>query len=148
MTRTPIRRVPLIRLLLVALLALGGLFAHVPGPAGATAVTKTFTNTADITIPDSGSASPYPSTIDVSNVCGTITKVTVTLDDFSHLWPEDVDILLVGPNGQTLMLMSDAGDDFSVQNVDLTFDDAATAALPNNAALASGTYKPTDYVTP
>src|SRR5262249_517789 len=33
----------------------------------------------------------------------------VTLRDLSHSWPDDLDILLVAPDGRKVMLMSDAG---------------------------------------
>ena len=89
-----------------------------------------FTNTNGITIPIGGAATPYPSNIVVSGLSGTITKVTATLTNFSHTWPDDVDILLVGPAGQKLVLMSDAGgtNANAVTNLTFTFDDAAASA--------------------
>ena len=75
-----------------------------------------FTNSTPIVIPDpklpgarptSGRARPYPSTIDVTGVMGQVTKVTVTLHDGRHDRPEDVDILLVGPHGEALIVLSD-----------------------------------------
>src|SRR5215813_10739977 len=44
----------------------------------------TFSNTNPITIPLVGNASPYPSSIAVSGLSGTITSVTVTLTGFNH----------------------------------------------------------------
>jgi hypothetical protein len=56
-----------------------------------------------------------------------------------------LDILLVGPLGQKVLLMSDVGGGVSVANVNLTFDDAATVFLPTSAvSITTGTYKPTD----
>src|SRR4029453_15403193 len=72
----------------------------------------------------------------------TITKITVTLREFAHAYPSDVDILLVGPNGQNVLLMSDAGGDTPVGNLDFMFDDDAGSALP--APLVSGLFKPTN----
>jgi len=65
----------------------------------------------------------------------------------SHTYPDDLDILLVGPGGQKVLLMSDAGGGSDVNNITLTFDDAAASALADSAAIVAGTYKPTDFVT-
>jgi hypothetical protein len=110
--------------------------------AGGTAVRQ---NAATIVVPSSGAATPYPSAIAVSGITGTVTKVTVTLPDVSHTSPDDLDILLVGPLGQKVMLMSDAGEGPDLTNVALTFDDAAPFALPDGPGIVSGTYKPSDY---
>ena len=40
---------------------------------------------------------------------GTISKVTVRLNNIAHTFPDDIDVLLVGPGGQTSILMSDNG---------------------------------------
>ena len=36
-----------------------------------------------------------------------MTKVTVTLKQMTHTFPDDVDVLLVGPTGVKFILMSD-----------------------------------------
>jgi carboxypeptidase T len=110
----------------------------VPVPAGC--------NITPITIPDSGPGVPYPSLISYS-AGGTILDVNVTLNDVSHTYPDDVDILLVGPAGQSVILMSDAGGSNDVTDVDLTFDDEATATLPDSAQIVTGSYDPTNYLT-
>ncbi len=98
-----------------------------------------------ITINDNTAASPYPSTITVSATAGTITKVTVQLKGLSHTQQNDLDILLVGPSGQTVVLMSDAGGNADASNADLTFDDAALVSLTTTAApIPTGIYKPTN----
>jgi hypothetical protein len=71
----------------------------------------------------------------------------VTLDRISHTYPDDLDILLVAPGGQKVLLMSDAGGGTGINNVTLTFDDAAASNLPDSSAIVSGTYKPTDFTT-
>lgn len=106
-------------------------------------------NSASITISDSllppTAASPYPSDILFPAEVGEpITDVNVVLHDFSHTSPDDVDVLLVGPNGHGIVLMSDVGNGNDTVNVDLTFDDAAATSLPDNGPLVSGTFKPTD----
>ncbi|HAZ43403.1 MAG TPA: hypothetical protein DCZ55_02685, partial [Cyanobacteria bacterium UBA11371] len=100
-----------------------------------------------ISIPDFGGTSPYPAPITVSGVTGNITNLTVTLNNVSHTFPDDIDILLVGPGGQNVLLMSDAGGNADLNNVTLTFDDSAAAFLPNSSQITAGTYKPTDFET-
>jgi hypothetical protein len=73
------------------------------------ATTQTFTNTAPITIPDLGPATPYPSPITVAGATGQVRDVDVILDGFSHTFPDDVNILLEGPQGQKALIMADAG---------------------------------------
>lgn len=102
-------------------------------------------NTNAIVIPERGIASPYPSVLSVTGLSGVVTGVRVTLNGFGHGYPDDVDVLLVAPNGQRVMLMSDAGGGFAVTNLTLAFDDAATLALPDNLRLTNGSYRPTDY---
>ena len=108
----------------------------------ATAGTSTIANTSAITIPSGGNASPYPSQIVVSSVAGTITNVKAKLTGFSHTYTRDVDVLLVGPGGQSVVLMSDVGSSTTSSNIDLTFDDTA-GALPAGS-LSSGSYQPTN----
>ena len=111
-------------------------------PAGASAVT--FSNPAPITIPDSGPADPYPSTISVSGVPGSVTKVTATLVDLSHEFPQDIAVLLAAPSGQATPLMASVcGTSATPDAVTFTFDDAAAEFLPVDDQCASGTYKPT-----
>lgn len=42
--------------------------------------------------------------------------------------------------------MSDAGNGFAINNVNLTFDDAASTFVPENGQITSGTYRPTNYL--
>lgn len=108
-----------------------------------TPVTATFTNPTPIIINGdaAGPADPYPSSINVAGLTGSIAKVTVTLSNMSHAFPSDLDILLVGPQGN-IILMSDAGGGTDIANVTLTFDDAAPTFVPT--PIVSGTFRPTD----
>ena len=106
-----------------------------------------FVNPGSISIPLVGTATPYPSSNLVSGVAGLVLKTTVTLSNLNHTWPDDVDILLVGPAGQSVLLMSDCGGETSLNNVTLTFDDDATSSLPDVSQILPGTYRPTDYGT-
>lgn len=108
----------------------------------------TFTNLNSITIPGSGtagSANPYPSIINVSGLTGTITDVNVTINGLNHTAPDNIDILLVGPSGEKIILMSDAGGPHDVTDMNLTFDDSASSYLPNGSVLISGSFKPTNH---
>ncbi|HET9299195.1 MAG TPA: hypothetical protein VFO11_04575, partial [Candidatus Polarisedimenticolaceae bacterium] len=104
-------------------------------------------NPAVITIPDSGPASPYPSTIEVAGVSGVISKIRVTLDRIQHTCFADLDILLVAPTGQSLVLTSDAGGcGGTATPTRLTFDDYAPATLDiAGTQPASGSYRPVNY---
>ena len=104
-----------------------------------------FTNSGDIVIPDHGRATPYPASIAVSGVAGLIGKVTVTLTNVNHTYPDDVDMLLVAPAGQSVLLMSHAGGGNVVTNVSLSFDDMAASQLPASGQITSGTYQPSGY---
>ena len=89
---------------------------------------------------------PYPSTIQVSGVTGLVaTRAVVTIQAFSHYFPSDVHLLLTAPDGRSAILMSEVGgqNKYSVTNLTITFDDAASTNLPINTRLQSGTYKPT-----
>lgn len=96
-------------------------------------------------------AQPYPSTITISNLLGcTVRKVTVTIHGFSHSFPSDVTILLVGPQGHQAILMSQVGgqERLSVTNLTLTLDEDAVNTLPVYAGLQSGAFRPTNgYLT-
>ncbi len=118
-------------------------FPFVLGTTSAT--TTSFTNAGAISIPDSGTASPYPSPRVVSGVTGTVTKVTARLNSLTHTFPADFDVLLTGPAGQKVMLMSAAGGGFPVSNVTLTFDDSAGSGLPSGSTITTGTYTPSSF---
>jgi subtilisin-like proprotein convertase family protein len=110
-------------------------------------VRTSYPNTTPITIPSSGAATPYPSVITVSGEGEALSTITVTLFDMNHTYPDDLDILLVGPTGASVILMSDCGGGNDLVNVNLTFDDNAAASLPDSTQITSGTYKPTNIGT-
>jgi subtilisin-like proprotein convertase family protein len=117
--------------------------------------TTTFSNSASIPIADGhcndtrfskdvqGKSDPYPSTIDVAGVSGPITQLEVTLHDISHHYPEDLRVLLVGPAGQSVMLMNRAGSGDTIgplDDVTLTFDDSWDDQLSDKSAHVSTSY--------
>ena len=101
---------------------------------------KGFSSTGGVAIADNTIASPYPSTIAGSGFETPVTHVAITIHQFSHTAPGDVDMLLVGPQGQTAIFWSDLGGLNLVNGVTLTFDDRAANFPPNT--LTNGTYKP------
>jgi subtilisin-like proprotein convertase family protein len=116
-------------------------------------VTQTFTSTGLITIPDGPSgtksiqAVPYPSAIAVTGFAnGVITDVNLILEDFTHQYVGDVDILLSNGDGRRALVMSDVSED-PITSIDLTLDDEAAASVPTSRP-ASGVFRPTDLADP
>jgi hypothetical protein len=108
--------------------------------------TLTFSSALPIVIPAagfSGPANPYPSSIVVSGVTGTVTDVDVSVFNLTHGNSFDVDLLLDGPGGQNTILMNFAGG--GPVSVDLTFDDAAPLLIGNGGVVSSGTWSPFAY---
>jgi uncharacterized repeat protein (TIGR01451 family) len=119
---------------------------HVETPLGRTySSTSNFSSLSSFVIATNGPASVYPSSNIVSGMTGAVQKVTVTLHDFSHRLPDQVDVLLRGPDGKTVTLLSDAGGFLAVSNVTLVFDSTVTNRLPDNEQIIAGTYSPTNY---
>jgi subtilisin-like proprotein convertase family protein len=105
---------------------------------------STHASATPITIRDNTTATPYPSTINVSGVAGPVSAVRVTLAGFSHTYPEDVDIVLVSPDGRKVALMGSVGGGNDAVNATLVFDDAATGTI--GGTVTSGTYLPSGSV--
>lgn len=89
----------------------------------------------------------YPSTINVAGLSGTVTKVTVSFA-ITSTFPDDLDILLVGPTAARSIVLSDAGFTADLVNVSYTFDQSAASAFPDQPATAvpAGTYRPANYL--
>lgn len=92
-----------------------------------------------------GPGLPYPSTIEVSGFSDPVTRVRVTLSGLTHSAVSDLNVLLVGPQGQSAMLLSDVSGRAS--GATLAFEDGAPRLPQGNASatIGSGTYGPTDY---
>ncbi len=113
---------------------------------------QVFTSASSIGLSGSngGRSLPYPAAINVSAVVGKITKVSARLNNASQpssSWALDLRIVLVGPTGQSVALMSNAGGSYSLGGVTVTFDDAAASALPKTSAIATGSYRPANYTS-
>lgn len=112
----------------------------------------TFSNTNRITFADfslpPNPATPYPTFINVSSFSSNaiIQKVTVTIRNFFHNFPDDVDMMLVGPTGARFVFFSDCGGSQAVVNQTFTFDDTAATRMPDSTpALTTGTWQPSSY---
>jgi hypothetical protein len=135
---------------ILAVMLLAGLPA-----APARAKTHTFLDTTDL-FPTMGAgtygpANDYPSTIVVSGIAGKVTRVRVTIIGYGSASPDDTDIAITGPNGRSVMVMSDACGLYpeSVQNDNWTFDDSAPTFISNNGPCGNyqeGSFKPTNYL--
>jgi len=102
---------------------------------------ETFSNTTPIAI--ASNAQTAPSAITVSGFETKIADVNVSLSVLTHPTASDLDILLVGPGGQTVLLMSEAAG--PAANDSPTFDDQAPNQVPISDPLVSGTFQPTNY---
>jgi subtilisin-like proprotein convertase family protein len=103
-------------------------------------------NTAVTLLDDAQPPANYPSTIDVSTPKTMVQSISIVVN-LTHNFPDDVDILLVGPTGQKSWILSDCfGDtDLSGQALFLQIGNPAapdsTVALP----LATTLHAPTNF---
>lgn len=115
--------------------------------ASAGALGQTYSNTAPISIPSLGAANPYPSTITVSGGPTSIQFVTVTIAGLSHSFIDDIDMLLVGPGGQKIGLMSDQLGNIAAPGITVNFVSAG-GSLQSTGLVAGGYYAPAGGVGP
>lgn len=113
--------------------------------------TNTFSNPNPIVINDNSTAAPYPSQITVPGPSCIITKLTVALNGFNHFFPDDAGVLLVGPTGVKVRLMTDSGGPLNLllDPADLVFssgDIPPAPFVPDEGPFNSGTYRPSEGV--
>ena len=104
-----------------------------------------FCNPGPLTIPSSGVAVQYPSRIFVSGLSGSISKVTLSLNNLNGVRPDDLDVLLVGPTGAKLVALSDAGGPTDSVGTTVTLDDDAANAIADAGPVSSGSFRPSSY---
>ena len=68
--------------------------------------------------------------------------MTVTFNNLSHTYTDDMDIMLVGPGGQNATICSDAGGANGIVGATVTLDDAAANQLPDATAITAGAWRP------
>ena len=94
------------------------------------------------------STDPFPSAVTVSGLPTAVSDVDVTLTGLTHTYPDDLDLVLVAPDGTSSTIMSDAGGGHNNGLADATIhlDDQASDPLPDESPITSGnTYRPKDY---
>ncbi len=92
-----------------------------------------------------GPASSYPIARQLSGYDGKLANVSVTLNGLTHNYPDDLDIVLEGPTGRSVVLMSDACGSADLTNASLTFSDVAPSLLPEEGPCPNGSYRPSDH---
>jgi len=97
-----------------------------------------------VDIPAMGPATTYPVPLTVAGIAGTITDVNVTLIGLEHTFPADLDVMLVGPGGQHVVLMSDVGAGIPVSNLNVVLDDEGGGTLQTSTTLTTGLFQPTN----
>ncbi len=90
------------------------------------------------------------SAIEVKGLTGSLLDVDVNLIGITHgpSSTQDIDVLLIGPEGRSALILSDVGGNTATQNVTLVLDDQQSDQLPSTSALTSGFFQPTNIGTP
>jgi len=73
-----------------------------------------------------------------------ITSIELVLTGLTHTHPEDLDIFLISPFGETVEVMTDKGDGIAIVNLDLIFNNLGQALPPDGQQLFAGTYNTED----
>jgi subtilisin-like proprotein convertase family protein len=120
---------------------------HLGAPVGGGPIV--FANPNPIAISQTVANPPFPSTpygtsINVSGLAGTKT-LRVGFKNVAHSFTGDIDMLLVGPGGQRMTIMSDVGGSTDTVNLDFSLSDSATSLLPATGPLVDDAeYRPSD----
>ncbi len=96
---------------------------------------------------DAGPAALYPSSITVTGAGTSITTVDVQLNRLTHTWPDDMDLLLVGPTGAKLVIQSDVGGSVDVTDLSYVISDSGATLLPDAGPLVAGTFMPSNVTS-
>jgi subtilisin-like proprotein convertase family protein len=114
------------------------------------------TDTQSVVIGDhangTGPATPYPYVVPVSGKVGRIEDVFVYLEGLGHDYPDDLDVLLVAPTGQSVLLLSDVCGNHRLRLATTWQIHDGSPAFPDEADCATGgaggggvQFAPTDY---
>lgn len=104
-------------------------------------------NSAPITVQDGTGADPYPSTLQISGVPGRISDIRLRLIGVTHTFEDDLDVMLVSPDGQAVLVLSDAGGENNADNLSVTFDNTSTTLAPDEDPIGPAAYDATDFDT-
>jgi len=107
-----------------------------------------FCNATPLSFPNIVNApgAPYPTRIQVGGMGGTLQKVTISLNGLTHSFPDDIDMMVTGPNGNSLIAFSDVGGGSAVSALNIILDSTAGTVLPDGTTLASGAFRPADFL--
>ncbi|MGB3199920.1 MAG: hypothetical protein WBA99_03405, partial [Nodosilinea sp.] len=96
--------------------------------------------------PAAGRGDLYPSVLKVDGLLGKIEDISVTLKGLSVTADNNLDIWLEGPQGQRVILLSDAGNGTALDNFTLTFNNAGAQALAGSTSslINNNIYRPTN----
>lgn len=105
----------------------------------------TFSNTSDV-CPKDGNSTGTTSTIAVNGL-GNIVSVSVRIPNISHTYYDDLDIMLISPTGQRIILMSDAGGNNDGNgNRNYNFTQGGVVLSDSEQPTPSENVSPTNYV--
>lgn len=104
-----------------------------------------------VVIGDFTTATPYPSCYRIAGFTGTVTSIGVVIQNLTHGSPADLSMVLVGPQGQAVVLVASCGVSsfptrYPASDLTLTFA-AGGAAVPTGSAWDTTTYAPTKCIT-
>ena len=132
----------------LAVVVAGALLSVTGSPAEAGSSVLSDTDAIAVSDPVAGQAaqdvSPYPASVTEWGIDGPITDVNVDLNNVTFGRANDIDILLVSPEGTAVVLMSGPCGAAPVIRSYWTFDDEAAQAMPyTGGTCGSGSYRPT-----
>ena len=91
----------------------------------------------------------YPSRVLVSNLAGSVSGVTLTLDNLTYSYSEDLEMMLAGPNSSNnIVFWGDVGSTGAISNQNFTIADGNSLLPQSPTDPVTGTYAPTAYSAP
>jgi len=110
-----------------------------------------FTNSTGLSIPDAPAVA-VSQTLTVSGLTGTVFDVKVTITGLTHAFPQDLNFLLVGPDGGARNLEfwgNAAGQGPGVSNITVSIADFGATTLPGGTApVTNTTYRAGEFAAP
>lgn len=109
-------------------------------------LSQTFSNTSNV-CPTDNNLTGTTSVINVTGAGTILTSVTVNIPNISHTWYDDLDIMLISPTGERIILMSDCGgNNGGTGNRNYVFVQGGTSLSDGAAPTASGNVSPTNFL--